>query len=189
MPALIVLYDAPVSAASGEIWDIDGTGPLDSEQWSVEALGQEYIDSQDPDAILATVLSPEATNHDLDGRPWVFSIELASAEIFALRISHIGTRAGVGLAFDNFSPASPARPCDDGFDNELDGSCDTATGACVDGSTPGDPGCADADDLSERSPLLACDDGADNDGDGRIDFDPVTFLNPGDADHLPVWLR
>jgi hypothetical protein len=32
---------------------------------------------------------------------------------------------------------------------------------------------------------LECEDGIDNDGDGRIDFDPVTFANPGDEDNLP----
>jgi len=68
--------------------------------------------------------------------------------------------------------------CADGLDNDGDGFCDTAGSACTDGSTPGDVGCADANDLDERSPLLACDDGADNDNDGRTDFDPATLADP-----------
>ncbi|MCP3983728.1 MAG: hypothetical protein GY723_05030 [bacterium] len=33
--------------------------------------------------------------------------------------------------------------------------------------------------------LPECSDGIDNDGDGRIDFDPITFVNPGDENTLP----
>jgi formylglycine-generating enzyme required for sulfatase activity len=66
--------------------------------------------------------------------------------------------------------------CDDGLDNDGDGLTDYVGG---------DPGCADADDLFENDPTLPCDDGADNDGDGRIDFDPVTFANPGDETTPP----
>ena len=65
--------------------------------------------------------------------------------------------------------------CDDGFDNDGDGLTDY----------PDDPGCADASDGSEKDGSLPCDDGADNDGDGGIDFDPVTFANPGDQYTLP----
>jgi hypothetical protein len=65
--------------------------------------------------------------------------------------------------------------CDDGIDNDADGTIDLA-----------DPGCADAADLSERDPTLVCDDGADNDGDGRFDFDEETFAAPGDRYTLPA---
>jgi hypothetical protein len=75
--------------------------------------------------------------------------------------------------------------CNDGIDNDGDGFCD-AGGPCTDGSTPGDPGCASANDLDERSPELPCDDDQDNDGDGRIDFDPVTLANPGNASTDPA---
>jgi len=52
----------------------------------------------------------------------------------------------------------PARPCDDGLDNDGDGLTDF----------PADPGCKDATGLREEP---QCDDGLDNDGDGRVDWD------------------
>jgi hypothetical protein len=82
-----------------------------------------------------------------------------------------GTRHNLAIRATGTGPA-----CDDGLDNDSDGSVDF----------PDDPGCDGADDLSEKSPSLACDDGADNDGDGMVDFDPVTFANPGDEATLPA---
>ena len=55
-----------------------------------------------------------------------------------------------------------------------------------------DPGCDDPTDDSERrlqsegAPFLPCDDGDDNDGDGYIDFDPLTYANPGDESTDPA---
>jgi len=73
------------------------------------------------------------------------------------------------------TPLAPA--CSDGRDNDGDGFCDTATGTCLDGSTPGDPGCTGDPQGSERSDTLPCDDGLDNElvPDGLIDYpaDPV----------------
>lgn len=79
--------------------------------------------------------------------------------------------------------AEPA--CDNGVDDDGDGFCDTTTGTCTDGSTPGDAGCDDSDDAFETSDALPCDDGFDNDGDGRIDFDPTTYAAPGDETTPP----
>jgi hypothetical protein len=76
--------------------------------------------------------------------------------------------------------------CNDGLDNDGDGFCDTASSTCTDGSTPGDPGCANVSDQDEQSSLLRCDDGADDDSDGRIDFDPVTLASPGDENTGPA---
>lgn len=39
--------------------------------------------------------------------------------------------------------------CNDGIDNDGDGFCDTPTGVCTDGSTPGDPGCVGQTDNDE----------------------------------------
>jgi len=50
--------------------------------------------------------------------------------------------------------------CDDGIDNDGDGTIDAG----------GDPGCVDRRDDSERELGLPCDDGIDNDGDRLIDF-------------------
>ena len=75
--------------------------------------------------------------------------------------------------------AEPA--CDNGVDDDGDGFCDTVTGTCTDGSTPGDPGCDDWDDPFETSDALPCDDGFDNDGDELIDYpdDPGAGPPPG----------
>jgi hypothetical protein len=61
----------------------------------------------------------------------------------------------------------PARICDDGLDNDLDGLVDF----------PADPGCSSGSDTSEHSASLVCDDGLDNDGDGFTDdpADPGCF--------------
>jgi hypothetical protein len=76
-----------------------------------------------------------------------------------------------------------ADECNDGVDNDGDGTVDSTGGIL---GEPADPGCADSSDSSERDPSLVCDDGADNDGDGRIDFDPVTYASPGDQATPPA---
>ena len=73
--------------------------------------------------------------------------------------------------------------CNDGIDNDADGSIDWSGGPL---GEPADPGCANTSDGSEKDDNLPCDDGADNDGDGSIDFDPVTFADPGDQFTLPA---
>jgi len=50
--------------------------------------------------------------------------------------------------------------CDDGIDNDKDGTIDAA----------GDAGCADDADMSERGATTECDNGIDDDGDGFADF-------------------
>lgn len=61
--------------------------------------------------------------------------------------------------------------CSDGIDNDHDGFCDVASSICTDGTTPGDSGCASADDDDETDyGFLACNDGIDNDRDGLVDF-------------------
>jgi hypothetical protein len=101
-----------------------------------------------------------------------------------------GTATGSSAFAFRFSREAPE--CDDGLDNDGDGSidlddplCDDAedlseAGICGDGLdndgdgftdfSGGDRGCADPDDSSENDPTLPCDDGIDNDRDGSIDF-------------------
>jgi hypothetical protein len=69
--------------------------------------------------------------------------------------------------------AEPA--CDNGVDDDGDGLIDAY-----------DPGCDDLLDAFETSDALPCDDGFDNDDDGRVDFDPVTFEDPGDETTPPA---
>jgi hypothetical protein len=112
---LIINYSGStlVTAASGEIWDIDGTatfpgGPGDTEEYTVRAY-----DSLNN--LLATQVSPLGTLTSLiaplDGQPWVFSFSGLSAGIAQITIDFTGTKtAGIGLAFNNFNPTSAAVP-------------------------------------------------------------------------------
>jgi hypothetical protein len=91
-----------VTAASGEIWDIDAILPL-TEQYRVEAwdaLGN----------LLATIDSPVGNqdsgclNTQLDGRPWTFAFSGLTPGIARITIDFIGTKTqSIGLAFNNFN--------------------------------------------------------------------------------------
>lgn len=102
--ALLIVYTQPVDAASGDLWDIDGSGS-GTERWLIEALdsGGSTIDS---------VLSPEGVDFATDpfeGRPWTWSFSRGTADIHAIRIDFVGTKtSNVGLAFDRFSPSTAA---------------------------------------------------------------------------------
>ena len=104
---LIVTYtstNAPVTAASGEIWDIDAHPNF--EQWRVEAFDHTTSAST---GLLAQIDSPRGIDNDdpagLDGKPWRFEFRGLN-DIRQIRISYIGNQQfAVGLAFNNFSPA------------------------------------------------------------------------------------
>jgi hypothetical protein len=108
--SLIITYTNPVSAASAQIWDIDGlTGA--SERWRIDAL------AADLSTVVDSILSPERdyTGNlpgSLDGLPYTWSFDHgATTDIYAIRISFEGTKiADVGLAFDQFSPSEAAIP-------------------------------------------------------------------------------
>lgn len=107
-PSLIIDYTNPVAAASAQIWDIDqhSTG---IEQWLVSAYGSSGN-------LLETIYSPlglfPSDPNTLDGLPWTWSFDRGSTDIWSIEISFAtGTgfkTSGIGLAFDNFSPASAA---------------------------------------------------------------------------------
>jgi hypothetical protein len=105
---LITYENKPTSAASGELWDIDGNknnrGQIRrTEKWVVEALGQDR-------SVIDTIISPEGTSatDSGDGAPWFWSFERAQADIYAIRFNFVGQSdpSQVGLAFDNFSAYS-----------------------------------------------------------------------------------
>lgn len=112
---LIITYtsSSPVTAASGEIWDIDGTaqvagGPGDTEEYTVRAYDA-------ANNLLATQVSPLGTLTSalapLDGQPWVFSFSGLSAGIARITVDFTGSKpAGIGLAFNNFDPTNAAVP-------------------------------------------------------------------------------
>ena len=73
--------------------------------------------------------------------------------------------------------------CSNESDDDGDGFCDTASGFCNDGSTPGDPGCRNPDWHTE-SP--ECDNGIDDDGDGAIDTADTTCGNAWQISESPT---
>jgi hypothetical protein len=103
---LLISYVNGASAASGELWDIDGNsnwyddGRARTERWEVQALGAN-------NNILDTILSPlgDEAKGGLDGKPWFWSFQRDSADIKAIRFVFVGDSPAknVGLAFDNFS--------------------------------------------------------------------------------------
>ena len=71
--------------------------------------------------------------------------ELSQSEVLELYNSGSGVSVSCGT--------TPTYQCSDGIDNDSDGYCDTASGTCADGSTPGDPGCSSATDDDETDPI------------------------------------
>jgi hypothetical protein len=99
----------PVTAAGGEIWDIDGQIPLGSftERYKVEAFdsaNNSLAVQYSPVGSLTSTIAP------LDGRPWVFSFSGLS-DIDRIDITFVGTKPeGIGLAFNNFYPTTAPVP-------------------------------------------------------------------------------
>lgn len=93
----------PTNFTRGEIWDIDGTNPNNTEQWVVRGLDASgaVIDS------LISPLGDSNTPDSLDGKAWNWA--LAGDGIVRVEIEFIGSKTrGVGLAFDNFVVPEPA---------------------------------------------------------------------------------
>jgi hypothetical protein len=102
---LIIDYDQPVAAASGQVLDIDETGS-GSEAWQIKTYGASgnHLESR--------LLASGQTGTG-DGIATSFSFSRAQADIHQIRIVYAGEkRGGVGLAFDNFSPSSVQSPGD-----------------------------------------------------------------------------
>lgn len=91
-----ILYQAnnPVTEASGEIWDIDGSNK--TEQFLVQAFNGSIL--------LDSILSPLGEDKTLNGKPWAFGFKDLS-NITQINITFTGSKtSGIGLAFNNFSP-------------------------------------------------------------------------------------
>lgn len=98
-----ILYDSinPVTEASGEIWDIDGT-PAATERYLVKAFNG--------DNLLDSIESPLGDGNTLDGKPWTFGFS-GLTNITKIEITFTGSKTGgIGLAFNNFSPVEDIRP-------------------------------------------------------------------------------
>lgn len=109
--SLFILYDEPVYAASGEVWDVDYT-----EEWTVHALLPGWLDAPLAPQSLAyspVILdAPPGDDTAYDGRGQGFSFSGANP-IAAIRIDYTEPGGTPGLAFDNMSPSSPLGPCVD----------------------------------------------------------------------------
>jgi hypothetical protein len=61
--------------------------------------------------VIDTVVSPNGINENLaismNGKPWAWSFEHPTADIYSIAIEFTGTATTVGLAFDNFTPSVP----------------------------------------------------------------------------------
>jgi hypothetical protein len=85
-----------VTAAAGEIWDLDGNGASQSEEFTLTL----YDLNGNP-----TVLpSPEQTTEEpLDGQPWEFGFTGIVEGIDRIEIDFTGTKTtNIGLVFNNF---------------------------------------------------------------------------------------
>jgi len=100
-----------VTAASGEIWDIDSvSGGTRTERYLVTAWDS-------GGGVLATQESPVGDQDDgcanaqLDARPWTFSFSGLSAGIARITIEFTGTKInGIGMAFNNFDATGAGPP-------------------------------------------------------------------------------
>ena len=100
---ILITYDNPVTAASAEIWDIDGWSS-NFEQWEVSA----YDANKN---LLGTIESPVGVNYSesgsLDAKPWLWSFDFGNAgeEISTVLMEYTGNTMA-GLAFNNFATSS-----------------------------------------------------------------------------------
>jgi len=102
-PLLIVTYDTPVNAASGVVIDIDeGTGGT-IEAWDVQARDESG-------SIVDTISLSFGDPNTGDGIATTWSFDRSQDDIFSIRFAYVGTKPSYGIAFDNFSPSSPAVP-------------------------------------------------------------------------------
>ena len=83
---LIINYSSPVTGASGEIWDIDG-----SDWYQISAFDSDRN-------LLDTIVSPLGGLH---AQPWTFDFS-DLVDISQIEISYIGNESLIGLAFNNF---------------------------------------------------------------------------------------
>lgn len=125
---LLITYNSPVSAASGQIWDIDGTPSQGLEAWKIQALDQ-FGNVLPGDVSLVATLGTNGNPpgslppYPGDGVPTTWSFDYGQQAIIkSIRISYldripdpdnpgqtIPTKRNVGLAFDNFNTNTPSQ--------------------------------------------------------------------------------
>lgn len=110
--SMVVIYDTAVTAASFEIWDIDGNDK-GSEQWRITAYsGADWATQVLQLSTFEGVNNADATSYD--GQCLVVSLQAGQDQTFdRFVIEFIGskpTNAAVGLAFNNFDTEAVPEP-------------------------------------------------------------------------------
>ena len=102
---LVIAYSHPVAAASGVIIDIDSAPAFGgNERWLLEARDTNNV-------LLATNRLGVTAFNSGEGLATPWSLKRPTADIAFIRIIYDGPKTnGIGLAFDNFSPALPIAP-------------------------------------------------------------------------------
>lgn len=103
--SILIEYDNSVTAASGEIWDIDGRSNGNGEQWLVSAYDENGN-------LIGSAESPlgirPGAQGNLDSRPWLWSFSVTDgSEISAISMQSVGDVTNGPVAFNNFATSSP----------------------------------------------------------------------------------
>jgi RTX calcium-binding nonapeptide repeat (4 copies) len=137
------------------------------------------ISSTQPNQVLVDALGIKLTFWETNWNPATLGTTNGSSTVFTNAV-HLSTPLGdVVISHaestaqcDDGPPPPPTgdTECDDGIDNDGDGTVDME-----------DPDCSSPDDDSEGSGgTPACDDGIDNDGDGTVDMEDPDCSSPDD---------
>lgn len=102
--SILIQYDNAVTAASGEIWDIDGRRNGNAEQWRISAYDAS-------DNLVSSIESPLGVHNTIDGsldsQPWLWSFDLTSGQqILKISMQAIGSVSNSPVAFNNFATAT-----------------------------------------------------------------------------------
>ena len=99
---LLVAFQTPTSAASGQVLDIDG-----GEMFTIEARDAS-------DVVVETIVIQAGDDGTGDALATFWSFERPQADIYSIRFVGVRTQSGgFGLGFDNFAPTSPnSEGCD-----------------------------------------------------------------------------
>ncbi len=104
---LLLTYSTPVAAAAGIIIDVDRRSASVFEEWTIEALdaSMQVLDTR----VLTAPIGDDVCNNNQgpgDAGALGFAFEREQADIGYILIRYTGNAGSVGLAFDNFWPAS-----------------------------------------------------------------------------------
>jgi hypothetical protein len=99
--ALIIFFDQPITAASGQIWDVE---PLsNNEFWRVSVYGSEFLSVGNAATAIDSIETPSID--EFDGGAWDWSFE--EQGIFAIELRYAAKQTLTGIGFDNFQFVVP----------------------------------------------------------------------------------